>query len=111
MEFVSKENLTQSLTDAAGRQVDSFINEWSLAKPSHGDPNSAVAVKASYDKKSKTSDKQNSEYKFVASKNGKVFHKADCSSAARISAVNLVSYTSREEAVSAGKRPCKQCNP
>jgi hypothetical protein len=92
MEFVSKENLTQSLTDAAGRQIDSFINEWSRTKASQGYPNSAVAVKAPDDKKSKTSEKQTSEQKLVASKNGKVFHKPDCRFVARISEENLVSY-------------------
>jgi phosphatidylserine/phosphatidylglycerophosphate/cardiolipin synthase-like enzyme len=48
---------------------------------------------------------------FVASKNSGVFHKADCKSAAKISAKNLVHYATRDEAIQAGKKPCHECNP
>ena len=51
------------------------------------------------------------EYKYVASKNSKVFHKPECSWVKRIKPENLVGYNSKEEAVKAGKRPCKQCKP
>jgi hypothetical protein len=51
------------------------------------------------------------EYKYVASKSSKVFHKPDCIWARRIKPENLVYYSSRDEAINAGKRPCKQCNP
>jgi len=48
---------------------------------------------------------------FVASKNSDVFHRANCKAAAKISAKNLVRYSTREEAVQAGKKPCDECNP
>jgi hypothetical protein len=48
---------------------------------------------------------------YVASVNSAVFHKADCKSAAKISAKNLVHYQTREEAIKAGKRPCAECKP
>ena len=48
---------------------------------------------------------------FVASRNSEVFHRANCKSAAKISAKNLVSYATREEAIQAGKKPCEECNP
>ena len=48
---------------------------------------------------------------YVASKNSAVFHKANCKSAAKISAENLVRYATREEAVQAGKKPCAECKP
>jgi len=51
------------------------------------------------------------EYKYIASKNSKIFHKPDCSWAKRIKPENLVGYNSKEEAINAGKRPCKQCKP
>ena len=51
------------------------------------------------------------ENKYVASKNSKVFHNAECSSAKRIAAKNLVYYKSRDEAINSGKRPCKICKP
>lgn len=50
-------------------------------------------------------------YGYVASKNSKVFHKPDCRWAKRIKPENLVGYSSRDEAIKAGKRPCKQCKP
>jgi hypothetical protein len=48
---------------------------------------------------------------FVASKNSAVFHRADCSLALKIAQRNLVTYATREEAIAAGKRPCKSCQP
>jgi hypothetical protein len=54
---------------------------------------------------------QQVQTQFVASKNSKVFHKADCQWANKIKPENLFIYNSREQAVNAGKRPCKQCEP
>jgi phosphatidylserine/phosphatidylglycerophosphate/cardiolipin synthase-like enzyme len=48
---------------------------------------------------------------YVASKNSHVFHKAGCKGAATISAKNLIHYSTREEAIQAGKRPSPDCNP
>jgi phosphatidylserine/phosphatidylglycerophosphate/cardiolipin synthase-like enzyme len=48
---------------------------------------------------------------YLASMNSAVFHQADCKSAAKISARNLVHYRTREEAIQAGKKPCDECNP
>ncbi len=48
---------------------------------------------------------------FVASRNSEVFHKAGCKSAAKISAKNIIRYTSRDEAIQAGKKPCHECSP
>jgi len=50
-------------------------------------------------------------YGYVASKNSKVFHKPECRWAKRIKPENLVGYSSKNEAIKAGKRPCKQCKP
>jgi len=51
------------------------------------------------------------EYKYVASKNSKIFHKPECRWAKRIKPENLVGYNSKDEALKAGKRPCKLCKP
>ena len=51
------------------------------------------------------------EYKFVASRSSRVFHTSDCRWAKRIKPENLVVYNSKDEAIKAGKRPCKVCNP
>jgi phosphatidylserine/phosphatidylglycerophosphate/cardiolipin synthase-like enzyme len=48
---------------------------------------------------------------YVASKNSEVFHRADCKSAVKISAKNVVRYATRDEAIQAGKKPCHECNP
>jgi sugar phosphate isomerase/epimerase len=47
------------------------------------------------------------EYKYVASRSSKVFHKSDCRWAKRIKPDNLVVYNSKNEAAKAGRRPCK----
>ncbi len=47
----------------------------------------------------------------VASKNSEVFHRADCKSAEKISAKNVVRYATRDEVIQAGKKPCHECNP
>lgn len=48
---------------------------------------------------------------YVASKNGKVFHKASCSHVKRIAPKNLVRFNSKQEALQNGRRPCKTCSP
>jgi len=48
---------------------------------------------------------------FTASKNSKVFHKAACGTAKRISDANRTGYRTRDEAIAAGKEPSKDCNP
>lgn len=48
---------------------------------------------------------------YVASKNANAFHKPDCRWAKNISPGNLVGYGSRDEAIQAGKKPCKSCKP
>lgn len=52
-----------------------------------------------------------SNVRFVASRNSKIYHRSDCSHAARISAGNRVEYASRAEAEADGKRPCQTCRP
>ena len=48
---------------------------------------------------------------FVASKSSKVFHRATCSHAKRISEANIVRFATANEAKKTGRRPCKTCNP
>lgn len=51
------------------------------------------------------------EHQYVASKNSQVFHLPGCRSVKRISPENLTGYKTRDEAVNAGKRPCRLCAP
>jgi len=96
--------------------VKEFIGDYRKANPKAdklaevGDAN-AVSLTTQKEPAKQLARPTVAEYKYVASKNSKVFHKPDCSSAKRISAKNLVGYNSREEAIEAGKRPCKMCKP
>jgi len=46
---------------------------------------------------------------YIASKNGKVFHKPDCRFAKRIK--KKIKFITRKEAIVQGLRPCKLCKP
>ena len=48
---------------------------------------------------------------YVASSKAEPFHLPNCSSATRITSEHLQSFKTRDEAVAAGHRPCKNCNP
>jgi hypothetical protein len=111
MRLVSSANLPDVLTDTALEQVRAFIAAKSLAKQSDVNQISPKFIKSSVEFTTKSQKKQNIESKYVASKNSQVFHKPGCPSAQKILPENLVSYSSREEAIAVGKRPCKRCNP
>ena len=51
------------------------------------------------------------EAKYVASKKSNVFHVSNCRYAKRISPKNLIVFSSRDEAINNGRRPCKVCTP
>lgn len=46
---------------------------------------------------------------FVGNKDSKIFHKADCKTAAKMKAENKVSFGSKAEAEKAGFKACKVC--
>ncbi len=56
-------------------------------------------------------EKEKVEEKYIASKNSSVFHRPDCSWVDRILPENRIEYKTREEAIQAGKKPCKKCKP
>jgi micrococcal nuclease len=49
--------------------------------------------------------------KYVASREREPFHVTTCRWAAKINPANAVYYETRDDAISAGHRPCKVCNP
>lgn len=53
--------------------------------------------------------KEPSEQKFVASKNGEVYHYPWCSGAQQIKEENKIYFNSKEEAEKAGYRPARNC--
>jgi len=109
MQAVPIKDMPAKATDVALQQVEAFIYAYLAANP----------------KGIQTSDANNmgtatlkplpkptpAKYNYVASKNSKVFHRPQCSFAGRIAPKNLVGYNTRQEAIRAGKRPCKRCRP
>ena len=115
MQTVSIQNMPPTVTKVVLEQVDSFIEDYRIANPPGKRPAGASDIAALITvptRQIKPPVKPaTAGQKFVASKNSKVFHKADCSSAKRIKPANLVTYGTMEKATQAGKRPCKLCKP
>ncbi len=115
MHLAASKDVEDSVISVAVGQAQAFIKSWSKARTTHNrnEVNRAhlQSRKLPERERIKTEQQQVIEQKFVASKNSKVFHKPDCPFAQQIAPKNLVGYVSREEAIAAGKRPCKRCNP
>jgi len=115
MQTVSIRNMPPTITKVVLEQVDSFIADYRIANPpgKHpADANDIAALITVPTRQIRPPVKLiTAEHEYVASKNSKVFHKPDCSSAKRIKPANLVTYSTREKAIEAGKRPCKLCKP
>jgi len=111
MRSTASVNLANDVTEAVLEQTRAFVAARTEAKQSDVNQISPQYAKSSIEFKTKSVKQQNIESNYVASKNSEVFHKPDCPSAARISAENRVTYETRDEAIAAGKRPCKRCNP
>ncbi len=112
MGAVSVEQMPAAVTKVVTEQIDTFITGYKTANPK-----GTKTVKI--DKADPYAQKRilpvvkptAPSYQYVASKNSKVFHNFDCSSAKRIISANLIGYNNTDEAISAGKRPCKICKP
>jgi hypothetical protein len=111
MRLVSSAELPSSLTAVALEQTRAFIAARSVAKQSDVNQISPRFAESNVEFNTRPVKQQNIESNYVASKNSQVFHKPDCQSAQKILPENLVTYKTRDEAVAAGKRPCKRCNP
>jgi hypothetical protein len=96
-------------------QVEAFLCAYQIARSQEqADDARSTTTAASTSSKQSSQQPTNqvtAKYQYVASKNSNVFHKPDCRWAQKISPTNLVGYNSRDEAIRAGKRPCKWCNP
>jgi hypothetical protein len=116
MQAASPQNMPAKVTKAVLEQVDAFIKAYRAANLSDKHPadanNIAIVLPAVSSRQVRPPVKQPApEHKFVAFKNSKVFHKSNCSSIKRIKPGNLVTYSTRQQATEAGKRPCKRCEP
>lgn len=112
MQAVSVESMPAAVTSAVLEQVEAFVHAYLAANPPDKRPTDANNISIVPKEQFKPVDKSTpAEYKYVASKNSKVFHKPTCAWAKRIKPENLIGYSSRDEAINVGKRPCKRCKP
>lgn len=116
MQLVSVENMSAKVTNVVSEHVEAFIQAWLAANPQgvqspDAEKSGTVSLPVQAELSRPIGRPAVAEYNYVASKNSKVFHKAECSSAKRIKPENIVGYNSRDEAIDAGKRPCKICKP
>ena len=102
---VGRSELEETVEGAVCRQVDAFAQCWRLGNAAAGDIEGKAVGKQVNPSANRF------DYKYVASRNSKVFHKAGCPLAARIKPKNMVGFRSRQEAVRSGRRPCKLCKP
>jgi hypothetical protein len=110
------------------KHIDEFVKDFSLANAAPVLPADSNNIKITPPQKpqtsTQTSDKPKTEVKpqtpptdnqtqhdYVSSKNSKIFHKPDCTFVKNILSQNLVYYKTRDEAIAAGKQPCKKCQP
>jgi len=108
-------SMTAEVTGVVLEQVEAFVHAYHAANSKGGKSTevtssgfSSTGEKGRDEPAVKT---DRVERTYVGSKNSKVFHKAGCKWAGKIKPENLVGYSSREEAVRAGRRPCMQCRP
>ena len=111
--MVDVENMPAIVTGVVMEQVEAFVHAYLAANPKViQTPDANDVATAIQQPPVKPPPKVAiAKYEYVASKNSKVFHTPDCSSAQRIKPKNLVGYNSRAQAIQAGKRPCKICKP
>jgi hypothetical protein len=97
MAAVSNADLAKAVDTAVLTQVEAFAGAYHAARR--------------FNRRTEAAEKNAEASPFVASKSSSVFHRADCRWARNIAAKNRVTYATREEAIRAGKRPCKTCKP
>jgi len=115
MQMASVQNMPATVENLVLEQVEAFIHAYLAAnqpaKPSDTKTSETVSPAIQTLQAEPVAKPAVAKYKYVASKNSKVFHKPQCIWAKRIKPENLVGYNSRTEAINAGKRPCKLCKP
>ena len=113
---VSAEKMSEKVTSVVLEQVEAFIHAYLAANPpdkqvSDARTSDTVSRPVQQEQTKSVAKPPTAKYKYVSSKNSKVFHIPDCTSAKRIKPENLITYNSKDEAINAGKRPCKICKP
>jgi hypothetical protein len=107
----SVQDMPSVVTSSVLQQVEAFISAYHVADSQPARSADANDIKAAATVLSETPGELAVESGFVASKNSGIFHKPECRWAKNISSSNLVSYSSRDEAIKDGKKPCGTCKP
>jgi hypothetical protein len=111
MQTATIKDMPVKITEIVLQQVNLFIESYHAAKLTITQSTDVNDTETAHKQKTKTDKTEEIQYNFVASKNSKVFHKQNCSSAKRIKPENLIGYNSQDDATQTGKRPCKRCKP
>ncbi len=116
MQAVSAESMSAAVTDVVLEQLEAFIHAYLVAnqwtdQPSEGERKDAVSPTTRKERTAPAVKSPAAQFSYVASKNSKVFHNPECQWAKKIRPENVIGYTSRDQAIRAGRRPCKTCNP
>jgi hypothetical protein len=116
LKVVAQDQASEALTASVLTQVEAFIGAYQAAlrlRPRSGDAEGGTSAAGTVSQQGLegTADGSITSYSFVASRSSAVFHRPDCRWVQRISERNLVGYATRDEAIEAGKRPCKSCKP
>ena len=112
MQAASAENTPAKVTEVVLEQVEEFISDYQKANHPNKRPSDTNGVSIVPKEQLKPAvESTPAEYKYVASKSSKVFHKSTCTWAKKIKPENLVRYKTREEAINDGKKPCQSCKP
>ncbi|MBN1805995.1 MAG: hypothetical protein JW837_12160, partial [Sedimentisphaerales bacterium] len=114
--FSSPDSAKDAIMAEVTKQAEAFAEQWKLSQTgkvqSTENPDKTDSATSAAEKYNNNAQKEEPvKYLYVASKNSKVFHRADCRSAQNISDRNLIGFESREQAIGSGRRPCKICNP
>jgi hypothetical protein len=115
-EAVSVDDMPSRIIDVALGQVKIFVRAYQVANPevpflSGSGKSQARPAEISQNQTATDPKVPTTRRGYVASTNSDIFHKPECRWAKNIAPENLVIYENREEAIRAGKRPCKWCRP
>ncbi|MHC4792038.1 MAG: hypothetical protein ACYS8Y_11480 [Planctomycetota bacterium] len=111
LQMVSTDATASVVSNVVSEQIGSFIKSWLSANRRMIRKLVRNNREESKEKINRTSEGPAVEYEYITSRKSKIFHKADCGPVKRILLQNITGYKSRDEAVKAGKRPCKMCKP
>jgi len=109
--LIDKSKLKEHIESSILKEVDNFIYECLYSRENTKITEAVKPSKLSENKQQQTSADEKSEYPFVASRNSRIYHKSDCTTAKRITPTNLIRLKTKEEAEQSGRRPCQRCKP